>query len=32
VTIDPMSPSMGTMPPKLEALEPIVDHGGWVEV
>jgi hypothetical protein len=29
VTIDPASPSMGTMPSELEALEHAVDYGEW---
>jgi hypothetical protein len=31
MTIDPTSPSMGTMPPELEALEPDAAHGEWAE-
>jgi hypothetical protein len=32
VTVDPMSPSMGTMLPELDVLEHAADHGGWAEV
>jgi hypothetical protein len=31
VTIDPMNPSIGTMPPEPDVLEPAADHGGWTE-